>query len=129
MHEATIAQSILNIAVDKLKQAPQAGSVSSIKIQVGEFRNVEIDCLQFAFDNLKISFEGCQNCQLKTELILASARCRDCADTYHPDFEEAFRCRKCNGSIGKLMSGEELDVVAVTLETISKEQNNYARSR
>jgi hydrogenase nickel incorporation protein HypA/HybF len=129
MHEATIAQSILNIAVDKLNQLPEAVSVSSIKVQLGEFRNVEMDSLQFAFDNLKSSFKGCRDSQLEAEIILALAQCRDCADTYHPDFDQAFRCSKCNGGMGKLMKGEELDIVSITIETVSEEQSNYARIR
>ena len=67
--------------------------VSTIKIQIGEFRNVELDCLQFAFDNLKTKIEGCQNCQLKAEIILASANCRDCTGVYHPDFEHLLSLR------------------------------------
>ena len=127
MHEATIAQSILDIAVEKLNQEPEAVCVSSISVKLGEFRNVELDSLQFAFDNLKGQFPGCQNCQLKADIVLSLALCRDCGHTYHPHFEQSFRCDKCQGGMGKLLNGEELDIVAITLEAVDKELSDYAR--
>ncbi len=126
MHEATIAQSILNIAADRLSLATNADTVSNIEVRIGEFRNVEVDCLQFAFDNLKGSFAGCQNSRLRIETILASALCRDCAECYHPNFERGFRCNDCNGGIAKLIAGEELDVVRIILESSTKEYGKYA---
>lgn len=126
MHEATIAQSILDIATDALARSTEAIGISNIKVRIGEFRNVEVDCLEFAFDNLKSSFAGCQNSQLTVETIIACAQCRDCGDSYHPDFERAFRCNNCSGGIGKLITGEEMDVVTISLEGRTKEYSNYA---
>lgn len=127
MHEATIAQSILDIASERFKETPQAITISTIRIVAGEFRNVDCESLQFAFDNLKTSYSGCQNCQLQAEVATASAQCRQCSNIYHPDFERAFRCTKCGDGIGKLISGEELDIVGIVLETSEKEQIDYAR--
>jgi hydrogenase nickel insertion protein HypA len=127
MHEATIAQSILKIASRKLLENHLAISISTIKVVIGEFRNVDWESLQFAFDSLKNTYPGCQNCRLDTEIISARAQCRQCNYIYHPQLANAFRCPECNNGIGKLTEGEELDIVQMTLESEEKEQNNYAR--
>ncbi len=127
MHEATIAQSILDIATKRFSETPEAESVSTIKIMLGEFRNIDWQSLQFAFDNLKSNYNCCKDSELQAQFIMTSAECCQCGDVYHPDIAEAFRCTKCGGGIGKLISGEELDIVSIILEANTKDENNYAR--
>lgn len=131
MHEATIAQSILNIASSKLKGTPNAESVVEIHIIVGEFRNVDIESLEFAFDQLKSLNPGCGACRLKADVVSSRAVCLKGDHVYHPEFERVFRCEICGDGIGKLLSGEELDVVGVTLLSNLREnqQENARNSR
>ena len=123
MHEASIAQSILQIVTEKFEATPHSSAALSVHIIVGQFRNVDIASLQFAFDSLRGLYRGCQNCQLEAELIEAKAICLEQKHRYAPDFNHGFACTICRGPIGKLVCGEELDVVNITLEanTISKE--------
>ena len=123
MHEATIAQSILDIAVNRFNQMPEAIAVQSIKVQLGEFRNVDLDSLQFAFNSLKTSFKGCSASELKAEIGVAVAICQNCHQQYHPGIDLAFRCDKCGGGIDKLVSGEELNIIGITLELADAEKN------
>lgn len=116
MHEATIAHSILEIATDKYTATPHSRGVLKVDIIVGEFRNVDLESLQFAFDNLRSFYNGCTDCQLSADLIEAKALCLTHRHRYSPQFKTGFRCPDCGGPIGKLLCGEELDVIGITLE-------------
>lgn len=116
MHEATIAQSILEIVTDKCQTTPHSRSVLNVHIIVGQFRNVDIESLQFAFDNLRTQYSGCSSCQLNAELVEAKALCLNYGHRFSPQFNQGFKCPDCNGPIGKLLCGEELDVIGITLE-------------
>jgi len=114
MHEAAIAQSILQIASERLKLAQGATGIAAIKVAIGGFRNVEVESLQFAFDNLKDLYEGCCDCRLDAETVPARAICQEEGHCYLPTFENNFRCPECGAGIGNLISGEELNVTKLT---------------
>ncbi len=116
MHEATIAQAILEIANDKLKATPHAAAILAIHVIIGEFRNVELDSLMFAFDNIKLVSDTTRQCRLVAEIVNAKAACRGAGHLYHPTFDNSFRCPRCDNGIGKLLCGEELDVIQLTLQ-------------
>ncbi len=126
MHEATIAKSILNIASAKLRRNQNAESVIKVQIIVGEFRNVDIESLQFAFDQLKELQDGCNSCKLEAETIQARAICVSGHHTYRPVLDNAFKCEVCGGGIESLLCGEELDVVGVTLLSKTEEELEHA---
>lgn len=127
MHEATIAQSILNIASSTLQRNPSTDAVVRIQVVVGQFRNVDIESLQFAFDQLKEFQTGCGGCKLEAETIQARAVCAPAGHTYSPVLDNEFKCDICGGGIGKLLSGEELDVIGVTL--LSKKEGAFENAR
>lgn len=116
MHEATIAEAILKIACRRLKETQNAESVSSIDVLIGEFRNVETQSLQFAFDSIKGLFDGLAQCKLNLESIGARAYCQGQeAHQYAPVFEKRYCCDKCGSGMGKLICGEELQITKVCL--------------
>jgi len=115
MHEASVAQSILNIASKKLASTAHTDTVTAIHVIIGQFRNVDIDSLKFAFDNIRSMYAGCSSCQLEAEVVTARATCRGCSRTYNPDMATSFRCPMCGNGVGQLISGEELDVIGITL--------------
>lgn len=122
MHEATIAQSILNMAAIKRDSLPASACAIRISVQIGEMRNVEKDSLDFAFENLKSLYKGFENCHLEMNLIKARACCRQADHQYNPRFENAFCCEQCGSGIGKLVAGEELDLVNVVFDTGTVEE-------
>ncbi len=123
MHEATIAESILKIAARKLSENPEADAVGSIELRIGEFRNVEMESLAFAFDSLKGLYKGFGGCMLYCNTVKAAAVCRRFGHKYHPDFSLSYCCPDCGSGIGKLIKGEELEIVKLSLLALnSKEQ-------
>lgn len=122
MHEAGIAQSILDIAFKRLRERASTSAVSKISLEVGELRNVDGDSLEFAFDNLKGLYNGFACCQLEMKSIKALAWCHQANHQYNPCFENAFCCEQCGSGIGQLICGEELDLRSITFETSETEE-------
>lgn len=110
-----MARSILDIASKKLACTAHTDTVTAIHVIIGQFRNIDIDSLKFAFDNIRPMYAGCSNCKLEAEVVTARATCRGCSDTYNPDMATSFRCPGCGNGVGQLICGEELDVVGITL--------------
>lgn len=122
MHEATMAQSILKIVSEKLGRTRNVASATRVQVKAGEFRNVDEESLQFAFDNLKGEYAGAENCALEMEIVSARALCNDGQHEYHPEYDHAYRCKICGSGIGKLLCGEELDVVSISLEIVEQKE-------
>lgn len=120
MHEATIAVSILDHLVSRIDRSIQPVVAEAVYVSLGEFRNVDPESLKFAFDSLKREFPSCESCYLELKTIKATAVCRVNEHTYHASPMNAFRCEQCGSGIGRLVSGEELDITAITLT----EKNN-----
>lgn len=126
MHEATIANSILEIVANRLESVGPQASALSVEILCGEFRNVDPESLLFAFDSMKELHRSLADCCLEINIIPASAKCKDNDHVYRPMYELAYRCPVCDSGIGKLVQGEELDVVNVTIE-VPQQEKEHAR--
>jgi hydrogenase nickel insertion protein HypA len=116
MHETTIANSILEIVSAKCRTTPHSAAAVKVDVLVGEFRNVDPDSLRFAFENMRQFYPLCSSCQLHIEIAHAMAVCKTQDHRFSPQISTGFRCTHCGGPIGKLLCGEELDVVGITLE-------------
>jgi Zn finger protein HypA/HybF involved in hydrogenase expression len=125
MHEATIAQSILDILVGRARSQSSTAVVRSAVLRVGAFRNIDPESLLFAFDSLKGIVQPCRNCKLEFDLILLTALCEIEEHLYMPSTEKFFCCTTCGAPMGRILSGNELEVVSVTLE-LPKEEASYA---
>lgn len=117
MHEASIAGAILQSATSKLMATKDAVQLTMIRVEIGEFSNVDSESLQFAFDNMRALYQGAAECELQIDEVRAKAVCQKENHQYHPDFEHAFCCQTCGSGIGKLLCGEELNIVSLRMET------------
>lgn len=125
MHEASIADAILQSGSARLSATPDALQVTRMRVSVGEFRNVDPESLLFAFDNMKSLYKGMGACQLEIEHVAAEASCQTNEHSYHPQFENSFCCQICGNGIGRMISGEELNIMSVRMEmSTSKEREN-----
>lgn len=126
MHEATIAQSILNLLRTKFSHVFGATAVSVVQVAVGEFRNVDEGSLRFAFNGMRGLYDEVTNCALEIETIPAQAWCNGHKHKYRPDFNNAYRCTYCGDSIGELIQGEELHIVNIEMEIVGSEAKVHA---
>lgn len=114
MHEATIANSILDIVSRRCNELG-GREVISLNVRIGAFRNVDLESLEFAFDAMKLHYPGFESCALLVEQIEVQALCSLNGHRYSPTFAQSFRCSLCEAGIGVLVAGEELDVTGFRL--------------
>lgn len=127
MHEASIAESILQIA--SFRAGKYEGSqVDIIRIELGSFRNVDPESLHFSFDSMKQDVKFCEESSLEIQIIEATAICQSQGHTYKPEAKLGFRCQECGGGIGRLLTGEELNVVGCVL-SVPDESKETSKAR
>ncbi len=139
MHEAAVAHAILRRALQTvyppssakddlvrcssridenagaLEKEPDI-NVIRILIDVGEFRNIDPESLEFAFTALRKEFASTRNAKLEIRPVKALAICTIHEHEYHPTPDQYFSCTSCGGGIKKLILGEELNIVSIEIE-------------
>ncbi len=113
MHELSITQSILNIALSSAENE-HAKKINKIKITLGEMTGCVPQYIQEYFD---IVSEGtiAHGAKLEFDSIPASAKCLDCgAETRLIRFR--FRCEHCGSQKLKIVSGREFLVDSIDID-------------
>lgn len=113
MHEAGIAQSIIDIA---LETAQKNGSLKilSVAVNIGRLVAVENESLWFAFDALKED-TILKDSKLIINDIDITGKCLDCGDENIYE-EYFFACKKCGSYNVRIITGEELNVTEIEVE-------------
>lgn len=112
MHEAALAQIIAQKACDRVSAIQDAEAVGAVYLRVGEFRNVDPQSLEFAFDNIKVLYDRCQTAELKIETVKPRAICQF-SHVYSACPALQYRCPYCSGAVKKFLNGEELEIVGI----------------
>lgn len=113
MHEQSIVESLLNLVLEKAKEA-QAERVRSIYLVVGELSGVEQNAVEFYF-----GFLGQNTIADKAELFFmnvpAELRCKNCSNVF--TFENRkLNCPVCNKNKVEIISGRELYLDSIEVE-------------
>lgn len=111
MHEMGLAQGILAIALD----AAGGQQVRLIRMRVGKRQMVARDSLEFSFRLISEDTAAAQ-ARLAMEEVPIYLRCSQCAAEGEADFPP-WNCRACGASEVEVLSGDELLVDAVELES------------
>ncbi len=112
MHEATLAENILNIALEAAKQN-QAAKIFKIGLTLGEMAGVEVEALTLSFDVLKKNTPA-DGAELAIKRVPISAVCNKCGKIFQLESYNFF-CPACDGIL-ILQSGRELLVDFVDCE-------------
>jgi len=112
MHEATLAENILNIALEAAEKN-HATKIFKIGLTLGEMAGVEVEALNFSFDVLKKNTPA-ENAQLVINRVPISAACNKCGKIFQLERYNFF-CPECDGIL-ILKSGRELLVDFVDCE-------------
>jgi hydrogenase nickel incorporation protein HypA/HybF len=114
MHEAGIAQRIIEIATEHLEQAG-AGAVTSITVKVGRLSSVMPESLDFAFKALAAG-TAVANAALTIEQVGGSGRCRSCGALFA--VEDFFCvCAQCGSTAVDVQGGDDLTVESLSIES------------
>lgn len=112
MHEATLAENILNIAIDAARQN-HAAKIFKVGLTLGELAGVEVEALKLSFDVLKKNSPA-EDAELVIKRVPCRATCNKCGKIFELERYNFF-CPECDGVL-ILHSGRELLVDFVDCE-------------
>ena len=112
MHEAAVAESILNIAL-KIAEENDAKKIREVGLKIGEMAGIEVEALTLSFDVLKTGTVA-ENAALKIKKIPIRAKCNKCGKIFIVERYNFF-CPECDGIL-ILESGRELLVEFVDFD-------------
>jgi hydrogenase nickel incorporation protein HypA/HybF len=114
MHELSIALSILDVAAEHARR--ETGRVIAVHLKLGPLAGVVKDALTSAYD---LAREGTSlaGADLVIEEVPVVAYCPACDAERHLQGALELCCPACGGATPDLVSGRELEVVALEIET------------
>jgi hydrogenase nickel incorporation protein HypA/HybF len=113
MHEASITESMLALALEKAAEA-KAGKITRINLVVGELSGVVPDCVQFYFDHISkntIADGATLNFKTKPTQI----KCRKCQTVFTPA-DYRWTCPQCQETSVEIASGRECYMESIEVE-------------
>ena len=113
MHEAGIAQNLIDAVTARLAATPSA-RVTAIHVRVGELSGVSSDALDFAFQCLAAT-TPLSGAKLVFDTVPLIVACDACGRT-SPVEDLVFRCGACGSERTRIVSGRELEVRTLELE-------------
>ena len=113
MHELSITQSIVNIAVDTAKEHG-VQKVHSIRVRIGEYSGIVSQCVQQYFDILSKG-TAAEGAVLDMKRIPITMRCKVCGAENEID-KFNIRCPDCGSTDLKLLTGHEFYVESMEVD-------------
>ena len=113
MHEFSITQSILSIALEKANAA-NANRISQINLVIGELSGIVDECVEFYFEFLSKDTIAAQ-ASLSFQHPPTRLRCRNCATVFSPN-NLNWACPNCHEPKIEILSGRECYVESIEVE-------------
>ena len=113
MHELSIVESLLNLALENAAKA-NARKIVSINLVVGDYTGVMEDAMDLYFGFLSKNTIAA-GAKINCTHVPGQLRCRDC-DILFPLQEHDFCCPKCEGKRVEIVGGRELYIENMEVE-------------
>jgi hydrogenase nickel incorporation protein HypA/HybF len=113
MHELSIMQGALDLALDQARQAG-ATRIHQVRLRIGVLSGVVPDALQFAFEALAPGTLA-EGATLAIEPVPARFWCRACAREFECD-DMIGECPACHGLSGDLRAGREMELASLEVD-------------
>jgi hydrogenase nickel incorporation protein HypA/HybF len=110
MHEASIAQAILDTVEDHCRAAGIESAVSRVHVRIGALSAVVPDSLEFTFSVMKAETR-CSDASLEWEEVPLVVTCQECGASTNLD-GPVFVCGSCGAHNVKIASGRELELTS-----------------
>jgi hydrogenase nickel incorporation protein HypA/HybF len=114
MHELSITESILEIALRHAQQA-KATRVTDLYLVIGQFSSMVDDSVQFYWDILAKD-TAAEGAHLHFRRIPAELLCLECGHRYAPG-DEILACPNCQSVRVKVAAGDEFRLESIDVET------------
>ncbi len=113
MHEQSIVESLLALALEKAEKA-NACKIISMNLVVGDYTGVMEDAVNFYFRFLSKDTIAA-GARINYTHVAGQLRCRDC-DVLFPLQQHDYRCPKCEGKRVEIVGGRELYIDNMEVE-------------
>lgn len=107
MHEMSIAEGILDIAMDYAEKN-HAHKINEVGLKLGEMSGVEVESLEFSFRML-VKGTIAEGAKLTIKHVPLMGQCSKCGKTFHINHYD-FWCPECKDGVLKTISGREMQV-------------------
>lgn len=114
MHELSIVTNVLDTAVGAAK-AQHATKLLKINLQIGIYKEVVDDALQFSYRLLADDDEFTEDSELCVEYIQPSSICPECGNEWEHDMFHR-KCPECGCEWTTLVHGSELEIASIEIE-------------
>jgi len=108
MHEVSIAQSLLDLAIENCKKEGYK-SIEKIRVKIGKASGVMPDALLFSFESMKIGTIA-EKAVLLIDEIPVSGFCEGCKSKFTVDDAYVIACPKCGYFPVQIETGRELNI-------------------
>ena len=115
MHELSITQSILEIALRHGQQA-QAKKITNIHLVIGQLSSVIDDSVQFYWDMIAVKTMA-EGAQLHFRRIPARLECQNCGETFTLKGNQLDSCPVCDCIKIKIVAGKEFQLESIEIES------------
>jgi len=113
VHEASVTESLLNLALDKAKEA-KANKITRINLVFGELSGIVAECVQFYFDVISKDTLA-EGAALNFEMKPAVIRCNKCKKEFKP-VDQDWTCPDCREMSIDIVSGRECYMESIEVE-------------
>ena len=113
MHELSITQNILDLALQKAEEA-KAKEIKKINLVIGTMTGVVEDCVRFYFELLSKGTPA-EKTTLAFNMVSPRAKCRACGKSFELK-EDDLTCPFCHSNSLELTAGKELFVESIEVE-------------
>ncbi|MFT7859685.1 MAG: hydrogenase maturation nickel metallochaperone HypA [Sulfurimonas sp.] len=113
MHEYSVVQALLD-QVEDLATENEASKVTKIVTKIGVMSGIEIDLLESAFDTFKEQ-TICEEAELVVQKQPVVVRCNSCKEENALE-KNHYCCPQCKSTDLKVIDGEEMYLMSVTME-------------
>jgi hydrogenase nickel incorporation protein HypA/HybF len=113
MHELSIMESALNLALEQTRRAG-AKRIHVIRLRIGALTGVVPEALEFAFEALKPGTPA-ESGRLSIEAVPARFWCAACTREFEAD-DLLPECPDCHAPSAQVRAGRELEVASLDVE-------------
>ncbi len=133
MHEVSLALGMVDELI-RIADKNNAKNILTVNLKIGKMSGIVTDSLKFAFDAVKLEHPILISTAIRIEEVPLVYECIDCGRTFSPQDKSALldesstgtdapedtvfpSCRDCNSYNLKVLSGEEMDIANLEVET------------
>ena len=114
MHELSVTQQVLNIAVEKA-QENGAATIKQIDLVIGDLSSIVDESVQFYFDILSRGTPA-EGAKLVFRRVPATVRCRRCTHEFTARGED-WTCPQCREMDCQIVTGNEFYLESIEVES------------